>query len=302
MHNIISGIYVLYFEKDDGMFYIGKSINIPKRLSDHRGALKRGDHHNRKLQDLYNKYKEEPSEYVLEEVLEDVELNTREVYWINKFDSFHKGLNLTLGGDSVSSGEDHPGAIYPAETYIEVLYELAYTSTSPTELAKKLGISYNIVRNISEGINHTYLRQGHPEAYQAMRDKVGSRSTRKYSEDACIAIVKLLANTNFTLEDIACKCNTPVSLVKGISRGLYHKNIRNILPIEYEQMLAKLGSRFSGPKQGGRYPDVVSPEGIRYSVQNCQKFSTEHKLDNSTFNKLLRGGTQSHKGWRVYSD
>ena len=43
------GIYLLR-NLSDGKVYIGKSINLEKRLKEHKLSLARGDHHNNYLQ------------------------------------------------------------------------------------------------------------------------------------------------------------------------------------------------------------------------------------------------------------
>lgn len=49
-----SGIYCIE-NLENGKRYIGSSVNVGRRMSKHRGELRRGKHHSRYLQNTYNK-------------------------------------------------------------------------------------------------------------------------------------------------------------------------------------------------------------------------------------------------------
>lgn len=96
----ISGIYCIE-NKITNKKYIGKSVNIYERWRQHKMFLKHNKHHNRYLQFAWNKYGETAfCFYIIEECLED-ELNSKEIYYIQKFNSTDDkyGYNLTDGGD-----------------------------------------------------------------------------------------------------------------------------------------------------------------------------------------------------------
>lgn len=78
--------------------YIGQSCNIEKRKEIHFIALERNCHQNEYLQRSYNKYGiENFSHEIIEECSEEL-LSEREIYWINYYDSYNNGYNLTEGG------------------------------------------------------------------------------------------------------------------------------------------------------------------------------------------------------------
>lgn len=82
-----------------GKVYIGQTSNIKNRRNKHFARLKRGIHENQKLQRAYNKYGAQY--FYLETIEHDVPfmlINSREKYWIEKFNSFQNGYNLTRGG------------------------------------------------------------------------------------------------------------------------------------------------------------------------------------------------------------
>lgn len=89
-----------------GKCYIGQTNNLNSRKSKHFAELRRGIHHNTRLQNAYNKYGKR-SFYleVLEEGVESEIVNKREVWWIAHFDAYHNGFNLTVGGDSAEGSK-----------------------------------------------------------------------------------------------------------------------------------------------------------------------------------------------------
>ena len=101
----MQGIYKILNLQTDKV-YIGKSVNIEKRVKRHFTLLKSNKHLNTHLQNSYNLYGEHSFEVsVLEEVLDESLLNDREKYWIKQYrsDSVEFGYNKTLGGDGGNS-------------------------------------------------------------------------------------------------------------------------------------------------------------------------------------------------------
>ena len=95
----ISGIYI-YVNKINCKIYIGQSKNIRQRTRDHFkiGRLK----HHIVLERAMLKYgKSRFNFYIIEECPKEF-LNDREIYYINKFEAFTKGYNMTKGGEGGS--------------------------------------------------------------------------------------------------------------------------------------------------------------------------------------------------------
>ena len=87
----------------NGSIYIGQSIDIEKRWSTHISILNQNNHYNAHLQNAWNKYGSENFKFSIIEECKQFELNDREIYWINKYDSFINGYNLTPGGGNTES-------------------------------------------------------------------------------------------------------------------------------------------------------------------------------------------------------
>lgn len=95
----ICGIYCITNTANNKK-YIGQSINVNKRLYDHKYNLRKGRHSNKHLQSSYNKYGVQNFKFeVLKECSVD-ELDDLEKEFIKKFDSTNneKGYNLEHGG------------------------------------------------------------------------------------------------------------------------------------------------------------------------------------------------------------
>jgi len=89
--------------------YIGQSINIEFRWKEHQRIAKSPNNYSRKnkypLYQAIRKYGLENFTFeILEECQEEI-LDEREIYWIQFFDSFENGYNLTLGGGGARTKE-----------------------------------------------------------------------------------------------------------------------------------------------------------------------------------------------------
>jgi len=104
------GIYKIT-NKINGQAYIGQSVNIEHRLKDHfKRAFQDSIEKEKALYRAIRKYgKEAFSTEILEECLKE-ELNEKEIFYIEKFDTYKNGYNETPGGDTFG---DHHGELHP---------------------------------------------------------------------------------------------------------------------------------------------------------------------------------------------
>lgn len=96
---IEAGIYAIV-NKANNKMYIGQSINLDARKSEHFGALKRNKHYNDHLQKSFNKYGESAFDFIVIERCDIALLNEMESEYIKKFNTMNKnaGYNLRSGG------------------------------------------------------------------------------------------------------------------------------------------------------------------------------------------------------------
>ena len=102
LNDTVSGIYKIT-NKVNGKCYIGQSINIKKRLSQHKSQTYRNIHINKILYQAIKKYGIENFTFDIIEKCETNSLDDREKYWIEYYDSYNNGYNGTKGGKGISS-------------------------------------------------------------------------------------------------------------------------------------------------------------------------------------------------------
>lgn len=291
----MQGIYLLRFAEYPQV-YIGKSGNIQHRFSRHCYLLQSTTCKNNKLLLAYSLYGL-PSLEILEVIEREEDLNSAEISWIEKLDSFKNGLNSTIGGEGSGSGELHIRALYSNEVYLSILHMLAETSLDCREISEELDVSYEVVSNILHKLSHNYLEDKHPNLYKEMLNRVravGGRTTLDSSK--YIEILFKLANTDLPTEIISKELEVPLSIIGDIAKGHSHKYLKELFPIEYQKMISKKGKFTRGRKI---WPLVKSPAGEILEVFNSSKFSKEHGLDSGGFSRLLNGKQQSQKGWTL---
>lgn len=115
-----SGIYCIKNILSNKM-YIGQSLNVKKRIKDHFRKLPKGTDECSCLQRAYSKYGNDIFEVFILEYCSSSDLNEKEKYYINKYNTkIPNGYNLTNGGNGLSgykwseesifkkSGKNHP--------------------------------------------------------------------------------------------------------------------------------------------------------------------------------------------------
>lgn len=93
------GIYKIE-NKINGKIYIGQSIDINRRLKEHKNSLRNNKHINNHLQYAFNKYGEDNFIFEIIDICEIDELDAMERLYINKYESKYNewGYNLEDGG------------------------------------------------------------------------------------------------------------------------------------------------------------------------------------------------------------
>lgn len=125
--------------------YIGQSVNIKRRWKDEKiSAFNENDRgYNYPLSRAFRKYGIENFSFEILEECNIEELNNKEQYWIEYYDSFFNGYNQTLGGDSSKS--------QPKEKIIGVFKDLETTDMTHKEIAQKWELSTETVQGINTG-------------------------------------------------------------------------------------------------------------------------------------------------------
>lgn len=107
LDNGVQGIYKLNYP--NGKIYIGQSNDIKRRMYEHNNINRLQNHYNAPCDLAIQKYGRFEEVEILEIVEDNTQLNEKEQYWIQFYNSNNKeiGYNLTSGGKALS-GENHP--------------------------------------------------------------------------------------------------------------------------------------------------------------------------------------------------
>ena len=117
--------------------YIGKTLfNIQKRFQQHIKESRKSNTIGRPLHQAIHKYGVEQFELILIESVPIEQLNSRERYWIDYYDTHKHGYNATIGGDGK--------ILYDYDEIIQ-LYNKGMLQS---EIAEELGCHRHTVRNV----------------------------------------------------------------------------------------------------------------------------------------------------------
>ena len=190
----VRGIYKVT-NKINGKVYIGQSVDIGRRWREHMTAK----------DDIYfhkaiQKYGVENFEWEVIEQCKKKDLDEREIYWIEYYDSFNKGYNCTRGGDGVSGGEDHPrwkGGVTSDEDYYrqnsKQYYQAnkekkkEYYETNKEKIKEKAKEYYETNKEKAKEYGKEYYeenkekrKQQHKQYYQVNKEKIKEKKKEYY--------------------------------------------------------------------------------------------------------------------------
>lgn len=182
MKNGTAGIYKLAF-KGTHKVYIGQSLNIEKRYITHL-YLMREQKSSYKLNTAYIDFGN-PDIHILQ-VCDKDQLDDNEEMFIVKYNSVKDGFNTVYeaGYRSDSFGAARYNSLADSATYECILYMLALTDWTYKDIATEVSVTVPVVKDISRGHTHTYLKESHPEAYTLMQNKLGLRISGSSSAKA----------------------------------------------------------------------------------------------------------------------
>ena len=154
------GIYKITF-LGTASCYIGSSFNIATRKTAHLNYFKNNNHHSVKLQNAYNKYGIESLVFEVIEECDNVsrdELFTREQHYIDLYDSFHNGYNMSSSAWTyIHEWTDEDRAIRSASMVGELNH--FYGKSHTKETINKIKAS----RKDMTGVNNPFFGKTHSE-------------------------------------------------------------------------------------------------------------------------------------------
>lgn len=183
----VCGIYKIE-NKINGHCYIGQSIHIRYRWKQHiRRIFKESyEEYNYPLYQAFRKYGLNNFDFSILELCNKKDLNTKEIFYIKKFNSYTNGYNQTIGGDNGTY-------VKLTEDQIFEIYDLLLNSNlSQNEIANKYNVHFTTISNINHGISRYH-------------DEIDYPLRKNYIEHFCIDCGVILKSNN----SIRCvKCNT----------------------------------------------------------------------------------------------
>lgn len=156
----VTGIYEIK-NKVNGKKYIGQSKNVYARVRRHILVYNKeqGRERDKPLYKSMRKYGVDNFEFILVEECNESELDSKERYYIRKYDTLVNkcGYNLDSGGNSGSHNRK-----LSREEVNKVIKELKEVKLTNNELAEKYGISRQTLGGLSRGDTYTREKENYP--------------------------------------------------------------------------------------------------------------------------------------------
>lgn len=277
------GIYKLLFK--DGSFYIGKSIDIERRFAAHLYTLKNNTS-SRKLQKAYTVQGRPLLEVILE--CTEEELDEAEKEAIEIFDAINLGLNASAGG-TYSYSKDGKNCYLLSENvdvYRSILKALI-TNTTCKEIATTLGVSIDIVLQISSLKSHSWLAEDMPIEYSAL-EQINSIGRKNYFSKLVNVVLVSPDKKKTNIPNLREYCKGDTLMYTGLYRVITgEKNSWHgwKLPTTIDKV----------------YPILLSPslEEFHISYGKAKEFALIHDMNPSSLTRLLSGKVPHYKNWTI---
>ena len=141
-----SGIYYIQ-NIITNQLYIGQTVDLRRRKTQHLRKLKNGDHPNTILQNSFNKYGEDAFTFGVLIYCEEKDLDELEISMMDFFNVKKKGFNICDGGVHIcpdNSNENH--GMYRHDISNDDLKRLYLDGYSSKKLAKMYNCSYRTIQ------------------------------------------------------------------------------------------------------------------------------------------------------------
>lgn len=234
----ICGIYKINF--NNGKSYIGLSANVQKRLIQH---LKAND--NLPVHKAIKKYG------LIDENIEILEsfntidrkkLQEREIYWIQYYDTFNAGYNLTFGGDGASEGIHNVSAKLTQQQLDNLFTELIENKILIKDLAFKYNLSAEAISDINQGkryYNNNYNYPLRPDTRFTSEQMKGingvNKPSSKFNQEQINEIITLLQENKLSFLEISEKFNCCENTISNINNGYHYPNPKLQYPIRKQK-------------------------------------------------------------------
>lgn len=164
MTEIKKGLIYIIRNSINEKVYIGQTImSLEDRWKTHLKPSVSKQRGNYKIYNAMNKYgKENFYCEILEDDIPIEELNNKEIYYIEKYDSFENGYNSTKGGDGSFINKDYD---------IENILSKYKSGVSATQISKEYGVSHTTIDRILH-VNNIETRKDGRKIFDCMLDEI----------------------------------------------------------------------------------------------------------------------------------
>lgn len=292
-----SGIYKIT-NLLNGKVYIGQSKDIYVRYNQHHKYEykneSRADFH---LYQAFKKYGLDNFSIEVVELCPQNELNDKEIYWIEYYDSFKQGYNMTAGGSNLSP------SIHSAEVEQKRKQTREKTQALVGENHPRAKLTNEEVLNIRQRYSMGENIQSIYQDYKNIYENIGTFQQivlgKHYSEVGNIptALEKKMANSKFTAEDIiemrrlyytenitqaalARQYNISQSSVKDIVNRVSYKEVIDNIPNQRIRKSYRLTAE--------QVRDIRAKAAAGVSIQSL---SSEYCIDTTAIRKCVNRQT-----------
>lgn len=222
-------IYAYKKKSTNKIVYVGQTTNLKDRHKQHvqydpfNINAKEYDY---PLSRGIRKYGEDEYELIiLEDNLSLQELNDKEKYWIQYYDTYFNGYNQTLGGKNPTK------PIFTEKEIDNVIEMLRDESYSYKDIMAKTGISMTHIYNINTGKR----RKRDDIQYPIRSSNVKGTKGLKFSPEECKQIHDEILNTKKSFKQISKDFNCGADVISKINQG----SIKNYILDGYDYPLRK---------------------------------------------------------------
>lgn len=225
------GIY-MFVNKQNNKKYIGQSVNIERRKAEHI-----------KWPSKYSKFDNylkvagiEAFDFIVLEECEPGQLDEKEKYWINFYNSIEEGYNLIPGGQSYR-GEENLQAKLSEEQVYHIITLLEAGELNNNQIANKFNVHRNTIDLINRCKTWTHLhhykeniRNFNLKLKKYPHSSVGGTlsGTSKINEDTALKIIETLSSSQFkSLAQTSRDFNVSIDIVSDINRCKTWKHLHN---------------------------------------------------------------------------
>lgn len=224
------GIYKFESKKTHKV-YIGQSVNINKRKWEHLNNPSNNSLIDKRLKE----YGEEAFDFEILELCKPEELDEKEKYWINYYDSYKNGYNLTKGGRA-QYGENNINAKLAEEQVLKIIELLKNSKLSEKEIAHKFNVHRNAIDSINRCQSWSFLHNFNnnirkeallEQGYNGSTHSGEYSKSNKITTEQALKIIEELKQTQKSLVQISKDSNISLNIVYDINKCKTWKHLHN---------------------------------------------------------------------------